>query len=61
MSCHRNRYPLPSLATFPHRSSPPAGLQGYILYPHRAAVCRFELDVLLLLDHMWESIGEHHL
>ena len=28
----------PSLAIFPYRSSPLAGLQGYILYPHRAAV-----------------------
>ena len=36
-----------------------AGLQGYIPYPHRAAVCMFELVVLLLLGHMWGSIGVH--
>ena len=29
------------LATFPYRSSPLAGLQGYILYPHIAAVYMF--------------------
>ena len=39
----------------------PAGLQGYIPYPHRAAVCRFELVDLLFFCHMTESIGEHHL
>ena len=38
-----------------------AGLQGYIPYPHRAAVCMFELDVLLLLGHMWGSIVVPHL
>ena len=36
-------------------------LQGYIPYPHIAAVCMFELVVLLLLGHMWGSIGVHHL
>ena len=46
-------YPWPSLATSPHRSLPLAGLQGYIPYPHRAAVCMFELVILLLLGHMW--------
>ena len=30
-----------SLATFPYRSSPLAGLLGYIPYPHIAAVCMF--------------------
>ena len=34
---------------------------GYILYPHIAAVCMFKLVVLLLLGHMWGSIGVHHL
>ena len=34
---------------------------GYIPYPLRAAVCMFELAVLLLLGHMWGSIGVHHL
>ena len=38
-----------------------AGLQSYIPYPHIAAVCMFELVVLLLLGHMWGSIGVHHL
>ena len=51
-SC-RAGYHWPSLATSPYRSSPLAGLQGYILYPHRAAVCMFELVTLLLLGHMW--------
>ena len=40
---------------------PLAGLQGYILYPHIAAECMFELVVLLLPGHMWGSIGVHHL
>ena len=48
-------------STSPYRSSPPAGLQGYIPYPHITAECMFELVVLLLLGHMWESIGVHHL
>ena len=46
MSCHQHRYPWPFLA--PRFSSLtlyhpllPADLQGYILYRHRAAVCRF--------------------
>ena len=50
----------PSLATSPNRSSLPAGLQGYIPYPHIAAVCMFEMVVLLLLVYMWGSIGVHH-
>ena len=50
-----------SLATFPDRSSPMAGLPGYIPYPHRAAVCMFALVVLLLLGHMWGSIRVHPL
>ena len=41
-----------SFATSPFSSSPLAGLQRYIPYPHRAAVCMFELVVLLLLGHM---------
>ena len=40
------------LATSPYRSSPPAGLQIYIPYPHIAAVRMFELVFLLLLGHM---------
>ena len=54
-------YPWPSLATPPYRSSLLAGLQGYTPYPHRAAVCRFELVTLLLLGHVKGSIGVHHL
>ena len=34
MSCRQHGYPWPSLATSPYHSSPPAGLQGYILCPH---------------------------
>ena len=61
MSCRQHGYPWPSLATSSYRSSPLAGLQDYIPYPHIAAVCMFELVVLLLLGHMWGSIGVHHL
>ena len=52
-SCRKHGYPWHSLATSPYRSSPTAGLQGYIPYPHIAAVCMFELVVLFLLGHMW--------
>ena len=61
MSCRLHGYPWPSLATSPYRSSLLAGLQGYIPYPNIAAVCMFELVVLLLLDHMKGSIGVHQL
>ena len=61
MSCRQHGYPWPSLATSPYYSSPLAGLQGYILYPHIAAECMFELVILFLLGHMWGSIGVHHL
>ena len=54
-------YPWASLATSAYRSLPLAGLQGYIPYPHIAAVCMFELVVLLLPGHMWRSIGVHNL
>ena len=60
MSCCPHRYPWPSHATFPYRSSPPAGLIDYIPYLRIAAVCMFELVVLLLLGHKWGSIGVHH-
>ena len=46
---------------FSYHSSPLAGLQGYILCPHIAAVCKFALIVLLLLGHMWGSIRVHRL
>ena len=61
MSCRLHGYPWPSLATSSNRSSPLAGLQGYIPYPHIAAVCIFKLVVLLLLGHMRVSIEVHHL
>ena len=51
----------PSLATSPYHSSPPAGLQDYILCPHIVAVCKFVLVVLLLHIHMWGSTGVHRL
>ena len=60
-SCRQHGYPWPSLATFPYRSLPPAGLLGYIPCPHIAAVCKFGLFVLLLLGHMWGSIVVRHL
>ena len=60
MSCHLHGYPWSSLATSPYHPSLLAGLQGYIPYPHIAAVCMFELVVLLLLDHMRGSIGVLH-
>ena len=56
MSCRLHGYPWPSLATSPYRSSPLAGLQCYILYPYRAAVCMFKLVVLLLLGHICGSL-----
>ena len=37
MSCLQHGYPWPSLATSPYYSSPPAGLQGYIVCPHIVA------------------------
>ena len=61
MSCHMHGYPRPSLAPSLYRSSPQAGLQGYIPYPDIAAGCMIELVVLLLPGHMWGSIGVHHL
>ena len=61
MSCRYHGYPWPSLATSPYRSLPLAGLRGYIPYPYIAAVCMFELVVLLLLGHMRGSIGVHYL
>ena len=61
MSCRKHGYPWPSLATSPFCSLPLAGLQGYTPYSPIAAVWMFELVVLLLLVHMWGSIGVHHL
>ena len=39
--------PDPLSPFLPNHSSPPAGLQGYILCPHIVAVCKFVLVVLL--------------
>ena len=61
LSCRQHGYPWPSLTTPPNLSLLLAGPLGYIPYPHRTAECMFELVVLLLLDHMWGSIGVHHL
>ena len=61
LPCHHHGYPWPSLATPPYRSSVSAGPQGYNMYPHRAAVYRFELVTLLLFGHVKESIGVYHL
>ena len=61
LSYHQQGYLWPSLATPPNRSSLPAGPQGCIPYPHRAAVCKFELVALLLLGHVKGSIGVLHL
>ena len=61
MLCCLHGYPWPSLATFPYPSSPLACILGYIPYLHIAAVCMFLLVVLLLLGHMWGSIGVPHL
>ena len=61
MSCRQHRYPWPSLATSPYRSSLLAGLQGAIQYSHRAVVRMFVLVVLLLLGHVWGSTGVHPL
>ena len=59
--CHQHGYPRHSLATPTYRSSLPAGLPVYTPYPHRAAVCSWELVALTLLGHAKRSIGVHHL
>ena len=56
MSHYQHGYPWPSLVTPPYRSSLLTGLQGYIPYPHRAAVCMFELTVLPLFGHICTSL-----
>ena len=61
MSRRQRGYPWPSLAISPYHSSPPAGLQGYILCPHIVAVCMFVLVVPLSHIHMWGSTGVHRL
>ena len=61
ISYRQHGYPWHCLATSHNRSSPLAGIQGYIPNPHIAAVCMFELVFLLLLGHMLGSIGVRHL
>ena len=59
-SCHAASTDIPDLlSSSPYHSSPLAGLPGNIPYSHIAAVCMFELVVLLLLGHMRGSIGVH--
>ena len=52
MSRHPHGYHWSSLATSPYRPLLSAGLQGFIPYHHRAAVCRYELVILHLLGHV---------
>ena len=51
--------PVPFSPLPPYRQLLPAGLQSYIPYQNRAAVCRFELVILPLLGHVegvhWSS------
>ena len=61
ISRHQHRNTWPSPATPPYRPLLPTWPQCYILYRHRAAVCRFELVVLPLLVHLRESTRVHHL
>ena len=58
-SCHAISTDI--IATPPYRLLLSADPQGHIPYRHRAAVCRFELDVLRFLVHVKGSIGVHHL
>ena len=61
MLLHQHGYPRSFLATVLCRPLLPVGLQGFIPYRHRAAVCRFKLVVQNLFDHMKGSTGLHHL
>ena len=60
MSRWQHGYPWPSLAIFPYRSSPQAGLLDNIPYPHIIAECMFLLVILLLHGHVWGSTRVHH-
>ena len=60
-SRHQHGYPWPSLTTPLYRPLLPAGLQEYIPYRHRAAVCRLWLVVLPLLVHVKGSTAVHRL
>ena len=61
MSRYQHGYFLPSLNTPPYRLFLLADLPGYIQYRYIAAVCRFELVVLLLIVPVEGSTGAHHL
>ena len=61
MSGCQNGSPWPSFATRLYRPSLPGGLQGYILYRHRAVIYRFLPFVLPLLVHVKGSTGVCHL
>ena len=52
MSRYQHRSPRPSLPARLYRPLLPGGLQGYILYRHRAVVYKFSLVVLPLLVHV---------
>ena len=61
-SCRATSTDIPdslSLANPPYRPLLLAGLQGYIPYQHRHAVCRFVLVVLHSLVHVKGSTGVH--
>ena len=60
MSCRQHGYPCPlsPLLLIIHRIWQVFRVTSCL---HIAAVCKFELVVLLLLGHMWGSIGVHHL
>ena len=51
-SRYQHRCPWPSPTTLLYRPLLLVGLRGYILYRHRAVVCRFKLVVLPLLVHV---------
>ena len=55
MSRYQHGYTRPSHAIPPYRPLLSADRQGYISYRHRAAVCRFELDVLSF-DRLCEGV-----
>ena len=61
MSRYQHGYLWPFLAIPLYRPLLLVGLQGYIPYRHKAAVCWFTLVVLPLLVHVKGSIGVHHL
>ena len=58
---HQHRSPWSSPATLLYRPLFLVCLQGYILYQHRAVVCRFLLVVLPFLIHVKGSTGVCHL